>query len=108
MFQCTHCHLPTISIKDKLKAAYWQDITCSNCGTRLADNPIVLGLLHFLVYVQMVAWFIGLWWASHKAVNFLYAAVLWVVLDVFNVWLVPLVALKPKAPPSVNDVDPAP
>lgn len=96
MFKCKRCGAPTISLFSKYKAGIWRDIYCDGCHARMAANPIILGAFHFLAYVQMTAWFIGVAYVTHDMYNLLYIVPFWILFDIINVWLVPLVVLKPK------------
>jgi hypothetical protein len=96
MFKCKRCQAPTISFFDKYKMEWWQEVNCSNCNARLTANPVVLGAFYFLAYVQMVAWFVALFYIYHDPKYLFYIAVLWIVFDLLGVMLVPMVVLKPK------------
>lgn len=96
MFKCKRCGSPTISFLAKYKAGLWQDVYCSECHTRMANNPYVLGAFHFLGYVQVVAWFLLLAYVMRDWTYLGYLAVVWLIFDLLNVMLVPLVILKPK------------
>lgn len=96
MFKCKRCEAPTISFLAKYKAGLWQDVYCDHCHTRMADNPIVLGAFHFLGYVQIVAWFTVLTYMTEDLTYLAYLAAVWLFFDMLNVFLVPLVILKPK------------
>ena len=96
MFKCQRCGAPTISLFSKYKAGIWRDIYCDECHARMAANPIVLGAFHFLAYVQMTAWFIAIAYVTKDLSNLWYVLLFWIIFDILNVMLVPLVVLKPK------------
>ena len=96
MFKCKRCEQPTISVFDKYKMGLWQEVYCSNCNARLAAHPVVLGAFHFLAYVQMVAWFVALFYIYHDVNYLFYIIVFWIVFDILGLLLVPMVVLKPK------------
>lgn len=96
MFNCKRCDYPSISVFAKYRAGIWQDIYCSNCHARMACNPIILGAFYFFAYVQMTMWFLAMAYFNQDLTYLIYIVVFWVIFDILNVMLVPLVVLKPK------------
>lgn len=93
MFPCPRCREDCISYKDKYLAGLWRTISCPRCGARLCANPWILMFLH-MTYVWNVLWFYGLYHFEGDPIYFLYMAIGWLVLDVLNLQLVPLSAMR--------------
>ncbi len=94
-FKCPHCHEETLSLKDKYRMGMWFTAYCANCNSRLAAFPWILMLIHFL-YVWNVIWFVALVYFNDGYIYLLYMVIVWGVLDLLNVYYVPLVKLKAK------------
>ena len=100
MFECPYCGEKTISIKDKHLIGYWMTRNCGNCGTRVGGRPIPLALIYF-VYSWNALWWISLYVYSSMTGNpdisyLLYMVICWIVLDIININVIPLGAMKKK------------
>ena len=94
MFTCPACRQDTINYKSKYLTGLWQTIHCEQCGAKLTAYPWLLLGLH-MIYVWNVLWFTGLYVLDGQdPLNFLYMAIMWVVLDVMNLQLVPLAVMR--------------
>lgn len=94
-FKCPSCREETISLKQKYLLGWWMTTTCSHCGARVAAFPWTLTLL-FFAYVWNVIWWFGLYHFNGGLHYFLYMALFWVLLDVTNVFFMPLASLRRK------------
>jgi len=96
MFECPHCKLPSLTLKQKLFAGNWLDVNCSSCKGRSCVYPALLVALYFF-YTWDVMLFGYL--AVHEA-SMLYLGIMlggWLLLEAFGLSL-PLVRMKPKLP----------
>jgi len=96
MFECPHCHQPTLTFKQKLLAGKWVDVICPSCGGRSCAYPALLVILYFF-YTWDVMLF-GYLTVHEESV--LYLSVMiggWLLLELFGITL-PLARMKPKVP----------
>lgn len=94
-FKCPSCRAETISLKDKYRLGWWLTTTCSQCGARVAAFPWTLMLVSF-TYVWNVIWWFGLYHFNGGLHYFIYMAICWVLLDLANIYLMPLASLRRK------------
>lgn len=91
---CPHCNEPTISGKQRWVASKWKDIYCSDCGGRIAINPILLAIMYFVLVWDI--FFFGFMALYEKSIiYFTVMLVGWAILEFFELYL-PLVRLRPK------------
>lgn len=95
-FKCPHCREETLSLKDKYRLGWWMTATCPNCGGRIAAFPWTL-LLLTMVYVWNVLWWVGLINFNESYHYLIYLAISWVLLDLVNLYFMPLARLRKKA-----------
>ncbi|MFC1751169.1 hypothetical protein ACFL2V_20485 [Pseudomonadota bacterium] len=100
-FKCPSCNESTLSLIDKYRLGWWMTTHCNNCGVRIAAFPWTLMLIFFF-YVWNVVWWAGLVNFNHSYHYLIYMVVCWVVIDLANIYLMPLSALKPKAKAGEN------
>lgn len=93
VFKCPSCHEETISLKDKLRLGWWMTTTCRHCGARVAAFPWTLMVLFFF-HVWNVIWWFGLYHFKGGLDYFLYMAIGWLLLDLFNIYFMPLASLR--------------
>lgn len=95
-FKCPSCREQVIPFKDKYRAGWWSVLHCPHCGSRLAAFPWLL-LLITMLYLWDVVWFVGIY---HFTGNLMPHLVIliggWLLLDLINLYLVPLVRLRPR------------
>jgi hypothetical protein len=98
---CPHCKETTISWWQKYIAAKWALIYCVKCKGRCCSHPFIL-VFYTMLYVWDLMLFGYLFYLTHNASYLITLVVIWVILDIFSLWL-PLSAMKPamksKAPP---------
>ena len=94
-FKCPHCHNLSITLKDKYRLGWWGITTCSQCGGRVAVFPWVLMILTML-YIWNVLWWVGLVNFNHSYHHLGYMVICWLLLDLFNLYFMPLCRLKKK------------
>ena len=95
-FKCPHCREETISLKDKYRLGWWMTTICSKCGSRIAAFPWTLLMLN-MVYVWNVLWWVGMINFNHSYHYLIYLVICWILLDLINVYFMPLCRLKKKA-----------
>jgi len=95
-FKCPSCREQTISLKQKYLLGWWMTTTCGGCGARIAAFPWTLMALFFL-YVWNVVWWVGMIHYTGSYHYLIYMAVIWVLLDLINVYLMPMASLRKKA-----------
>jgi len=99
---CPHCKEETISWWQKYKAAKWALINCSECGKRSCSHPIIL-VFYTLLYTWDLMLFGYLFYLTKNWWYLLALIVIWIILDIFSLYL-PLSAMKSKtSPPPSND-----
>ncbi len=98
-FHCPRCKQPTLSMKDKYLIGWWKTANCGGCGARITAYPILLMIYSFL-YVWNIIWWVGMAQFNDSLHYLIYMAVIWLLLDFFNIQLIPLAAMKDKAKPS--------
>lgn len=96
LFRCPCCREATIPLRDKYRLGWWLTTTCSNCGARLAAFPWTLMLLFFF-YLWNVIWWFGLYHFNGGSHYFIYMVICWALLDLANIYLMPLCTLRRKA-----------
>ena len=69
---------------------------CSKCGSRIAAFPWTLLMLN-MVYVWNVLWWVGMINFNHSYHYLIYLMICWILLDLINVYFMPLCRLKKKA-----------
>lgn len=94
---CPHCKEDTISWWDKYKAAKWAIIYCAKCNGRCCSQPFIL-VFYTMLYVWDVMLFGYLYYLTKIPGYLITLIVLWIILDIFSVYL-PINALKRKQPP---------
>lgn len=94
-FKCPNCQAESISLKDKFRLGWWMTTTCNQCDTRVAAFPWTLMLLFFL-HVWNVIWWLGLYHFKGGAEYFIYLAICWLLLELTNVFFMPLCSLRRK------------
>ena len=98
---CPHCKEATISWWQKYKAAKWAMLKCAKCHGRSCSHPFVL-VAYTMLYVWDVMLFGYLFYLTKEIAYLITLIVLWIILDIFSLYL-PLSALKSKqAPPTEN------
>ena len=100
MFECPYCGEKTISLKEKHLLGYWLTRNCPNCNTRISARPIPLAVM-YCIYTWNVMWFFALFVYSYMQgaadVSYLlYMVIGWIILDIININVVPLGAMKSK------------
>lgn len=91
---CPRCGELTITPKDRIKTGKWLNTNCSNCGSRLCANPVVLALLYFVLLWDI--FFFG-FMAYHEK-SWIWASVMlagWLIMEFF-IYYTPLSILKSK------------
>lgn len=96
-FKCPHCREETLSLKDKYRLGWWATLNCSKCGGRVAAFPWVL-LMMTMLYVWNLLWWVGMMNFKHSYHYLGYLVLCWVLLDLINIYFMPLCRLKKKAP----------
>lgn len=94
-YKCPKCDQSSVSLKEKYKLGHWKIIHCSNCDARLCGHPILL-ILAYVVYIWVVGWFIAWAYLEQTFLPLLYLIPVWLILDYFNVAVLPLSVLRPK------------
>lgn len=94
-YECPRCGETSISRKAKYLAGKWSVIHCPRCGARLCAYPLLLAGFYVL-YVWDVMWFMYMWNYTGNAMHLVYMVLVWVVIDFFNMQLMPLASMKPK------------
>jgi len=97
-FKCPHCQEETLSVKDKYRLGWWMTVICASCGGRIAAFPWTLSLMTML-YVWNVMWWVGLINFNSSYHYLIYMAICWILLDLANLFLMPLSRLKRKTQP---------
>lgn len=92
-FKCPHCRAQSVSLKDKYKLGWWMTVSCPNCGGRIAAFPWTL-LIMTMLYVWNLMWWVGLINFNHSYHYLIYLAICWVLLDLINIFFMPLARLK--------------
>ncbi|MEJ2181513.1 MAG: hypothetical protein P8Y28_14035 [Gammaproteobacteria bacterium] len=99
---CPHCKQETISWWQKYKAAKWALVYCNNCGKRSCSQPFIL-VFYTLLYTWDLMLFGYLFYLTNNWWYLLTLVIIWLILDIFSVYL-PLSAMKSKtAPPTSTD-----
>ena len=99
---CPHCKEQTISWWQKYKAAKWGLVYCAKCGKRSCSHPFIL-VAYTLAYTWDVMLFGYLYFLTKNVWYLVTLIVVWIILDIFSVYL-PLSAMKSKsAAPPAND-----
>lgn len=88
-FNCPKCNQPSFSWQAKYAMAYWIWRVCSQCNAKVCANPIILSLFHML-YFWVLAFFIYLAFYQKQFLPVLYLVVIWIIIDILNIWLLPL------------------
>lgn len=96
-FKCPSCKEETLSLFDKYRLGWWMTTSCSHCGARIAAFPWTLMVLFFF-YVWNVVWWAGMVNFNDSFHYLIYMAVIWVLIDLVNIYFMPLSALKSKKP----------
>lgn len=95
---CPHCKEATISWWQKYKAAKWAMLYCAKCDGRSCSHPFVL-VAYTMLYVWDVMLFGYLFYLTKEIGYLITLIVLWIILDIFSLYL-PISPLKRKqAPP---------
>ena len=100
MFECPRCGEKTISVKEKYLLGYWMSRSCPSCNARIGASPIPLALL-YCVYTWNALWFITMYVYSTimdkpDPIYLLYMVIGWILLDVTNLFVIPLGTMKRK------------
>lgn len=95
-FVCPHCEQRVISPIAKYRSGYWGSPICPGCGATLCCSPVWLALF-WTLYVWCAAWFYGLYHYGSPVTIFLWLPVAWLILDLLNITLLPLVVMKRPA-----------
>lgn len=95
-FPCPKCGQAAIPFRAKYLAGMWQVIHCPACQARLCANPIILALA-WACYVWALAWFGFAAYLEHSYSYLIYLVPVWLILDLLNIYLVPLSAMKARA-----------
>lgn len=93
---CPHCGKETIEPMQRVKAEFWRDVYCKECGGRSAMAPIVLAILWAAICWDV--FFFGFMAVHEKSV--IYGAIMvvgWGLLQFFG-YYIPLVRLRSKTP----------
>jgi len=72
---------------------WWMTTHCPQCQARVAAFPWLLMLVSF-AYVWNVVWWTGMIMFEQSAHYLIYMAICWVLLDLANLYFVPLVTLR--------------
>ncbi|MBI3773155.1 MAG: hypothetical protein HY272_10720 [Gammaproteobacteria bacterium] len=92
-FKCPRCKALVFSWQDKYRMGFWGVKHCSGCNARVAAFPWTLVLLSFL-YVWNVVWWAALIHFNHSYHYLIFMALCWVLLDLLNVYFMPLASFK--------------
>ncbi len=99
---CPHCNEQTISWWQKYKAAKWALIYCDKCGKRSCSQPFIL-VFYTMLYTWDVMLFGYLYYLTKNGWYLLTLFIIWIILDIFSIYL-PISAMKSKsAPPGTID-----
>jgi hypothetical protein len=93
MYMCPRCKTMSIPLKDKYMAGMWANIYCSHCKAKLCATPLLLAAFYIL-YLWDVGWFSGLFYYTRDWIEFVYMAIIWVILDYINVTYLPMSIMK--------------
>lgn len=97
-FPCPKCEQPGISPKDKHRLCYWRETHCDECDARLCANPWFLAP-YSLIYMWALATCAFLFlFQGVGAMAFVYALLAWLVIDLFNVLLIPMAVMRSVGP----------
>jgi len=97
LLPCPHCKTPSISWWQKYLAAKWTLIHCKQCAGRACSLPYLLAF-YTMLYVWDVMLFGYLTYLTGNLWYLLALIVIWIILDIFSIYL-PLSALKAKPLP---------
>ncbi|HHM06357.1 MAG TPA: hypothetical protein ENJ19_11555 [Gammaproteobacteria bacterium] len=92
-FKCPRCHEASITPKEKLRAAWWANIFCPECGGKACAYPWVMVVV-FVAHSWNIAWWIGMFYYTHNYMHFVYLVLGWVTIDYLSVTFVPLARMK--------------
>ncbi len=95
-FKCPACQENTLTFKDKYRLGWWMTTHCNSCGARIAAFPWTLMVLFFF-YVWNVIWWAGMAHFNHSYHYFAYMLVGWILLDLANLYMMPLCTLRQKS-----------
>ncbi len=94
-FKCPSCHEETLSLGQKYRLGWWMTTHCSPCGARITAFPWTLMALYCL-YIWNVVWWLGQYIFNGGLVNFIYMAIGWLLIDLINLYFMPLATLRRK------------
>ena len=94
-FKCPSCKEQTISLKEKFLMGWWATTNCSNCEARVAAFPWVLMLISGM-HVWNVIWWIAFIMFNDSYHYLIYMAICWVLIELINLYFMPLVTLRKK------------
>ena len=98
---CPHYKEQTISWWQKYKAAKWSMVYCAKCGKRSCSHSFIL-VAYTFAYTWDVMLFGYLFFLTENWWYLVALVVIWIILDIFSLYL-PLSAMKSKAaPPPTN------
>lgn len=80
---------------------FWGVKHCPSCGARVAAFPWTLTLLS-MFYVWNVLWWVGLIHFNDSYHYLIFMALCWVLLDLFNVYFMPLASFKQPNKPNAS------
>ena len=94
---CPHCKEATISWRQKYLAAKWGLVRCPSCEGISCSHPFIL-VGYTMLYVWDVMLFGYLFYLTKSVSYLITLIVLWIILDIFSVYL-PVSAMKRKQQP---------
>lgn len=68
-------------------------ISCANCGARLCAQPWLMAI-GYMIYFWVIAWFATWALLDHSWLPILYLIVVWTLLDMLNIYYMPLSVLR--------------
>ncbi len=99
--ECPRCGELTITLKDKLKAGKWLNITCSKCGGRMCANPVVMAIMYFVLSWNI--FFFGFMALLEESWGYAIGMIIgWLILEFF-IYYIPLSNLRAHNPDKAND-----
>lgn len=96
-FRCPRCEEMSLPLKEKYRAGHWLNIECPHCQTKLCAMPWVLAA-GYVLYLWNIAWFSGLFYYTYNVMDFFYMFVVWIGLDLLNIWYMPLSIMRSGPP----------
>ncbi len=96
-FKCPCCKEQSLSLKNKFFMGWWGTCNCDQCEARVAAFPWVLMLISGL-HVWNIIWWVGLVFFKESYHYLVYMAVGWVLIELLNLYFIPLVTLRKRTP----------